>query len=61
LTGWSISPFFPKNAVTIGGSWGMDYGAAIWKTKTLVLPSVYILNPNLSYITFGLIYDFLTE
>jgi RHS repeat-associated protein len=61
--GWAgnIYENSPYEAGTISGSWGMDTGAAIWQTQTLVMPIEFFLIPFLTPMTGGIIFDFLNE
>jgi hypothetical protein len=51
----------PYKAWTLSGSFGMDNGAAIWQTKTVVLPLGLLANPMFLPATSGIIYDFLKK
>jgi hypothetical protein len=61
--GWAGDDYYnaPYRTLTISGSYGMDYGAAEWESETIVLPLDLIVQPILSPIGIGIIWNFLTE
>jgi len=49
----------PYRSVSLSGSYGMDYGAAIWETKTTVMPLEFMLNISTLPIATSVVLNFL--